>query len=131
MEKKSCRSNCCLSESVKRPQDAKVWYLAKSASLTNSLHLHCCIPDSRVARVSSSLLSSCSQILTNSLRDVPGMSRECDSRFVIGLSPTDASENFRSRPGRRTFTFRPSAVSVPSRRWPTEPYSSLRSKTTA
>src|SRR5271157_3027639 len=39
-ERNSSRSNCLSAESVKSPHEARVWYLAKSASLTNSLHLH-------------------------------------------------------------------------------------------
>ena len=81
--------------------------------------------------MSSSRESSCSQIFTNSLRDVPGISREWDNKLVIGLSPTEESENFKSRPGRTTLTSFETGVSEPSARCPTAPYSSFRSKTTA
>ena len=68
--------------------------------------------------------------MTNSRSEVPGISRECDRRFVIGRRPTEERENLRSRPGRTTLTFLATCVSEPSARSPTDPYSSFRSNTT-
>src|SRR5207245_6460390 len=99
------------------------------ASLTSSLHLHFWLPSSSPLMLNSPLDWIDSQIFTNSLSEVPGISSEWVNKETTARRPTEERLNLNSLPGLNTTTFPAIDDFVPSSLNPTVSYSSLRSKT--